>query len=226
MIGLLLSLGGLLVGLLALILGYLYHVHSNKPRATEIASELRQSLEAGSAGSRLRTNNHVVNTIDVKVTDNSDWLDEREDANQQWGYVLLHGVFVGSAEVIQQLEIPDLAPSVEEIRRHPYYGESVEFENSDCGTNGFEVQASGNTLILNVDFYADSVRKGAVCIIMTSIILSRILDDVITGRVDHPDEIIPFQEFMSEEIDRGDIEYPVIPVEDLSKTNFNFPPGE
>lgn len=225
MFGILLSLGGLMVGILSLIFGYFLHIHSNKPSPTEIASELRQSLEARSDGFRVRTNNHVINIVDVKVTDNSDWLDQREDADRQWGYVLLNGIFVGSAEVIQQLVIPETGPLTEEIRQHPYYGEPVEFKDSDCGTNGFEVQVSGNTLILNVDFYADSVRKGAVCIIMTSIVLSQILDDIFTEQSDYPENITPFQEFMSKKIDRENIEYPVIQMEDLSKTDFNFPPS-
>lgn len=221
--GLLLTTLSVFIGLLGLIASYLYYLHSNKPTASELATELRESYKTGSNETFSRTDHHVKNVVDAKVANITTWLDNRDDANEQWGYVILNGVFVGTAEIISHFEIPGSPPSIEDIRRHPYYGESIGFTDSNSGTNGFQVDISNRTLILNIELYADSARKGAAAVITTSIILSKIIDDVLYGRIDDPDSIPPFDEFMEEGLGRDDIEYPVVKMENLPETNFSLP---
>lgn len=222
-IGTFLSIAGVIVGLISLVAGYFYHVHSNKPRATEIASELRQSLKSGNKDSVVRTDVHIVNIVDIKVTNNSSWIEEIENPNENWGYILLKGLFAGSAEIVYYFEYPESPPDLEKIRDHPYYGETITFKSSDSGTVGYTVDISDKTIVLNVNFYADSVRKGAAAIIMTSIILSEVIDDVLTGRINRMEEIPSFSDYMDRETHRDSLEYPVIPLNKLHKTNFSGP---
>lgn len=217
------SMLGILIGVFSLISGYFYYIHSTKPTATEIATELRQSLNTQTNDYLLRTNHHVSNVVDIKVTNNGDWLDRRDDANEQWGHVILKGIFVGSVEIIKHFDIPQSLPSAEEFRQHPYYGQTMTFEGTYAGTGGFEVSTSHGTLTLNIDIYADSTRKGAASAITTTIIVSQIIDDILSGRLKEPEKIPTFDEFMSEGLSREDIDYPIIDMANLKETDFSFP---
>ncbi|GGL67267.1 hypothetical protein GCM10009039_26630 [Halocalculus aciditolerans] len=57
---------------------------------------------------------------------------------------------------------------------------------------------------------------------MTMIVVSQIIDDILSGKIEDQDEIPSFEEFMSR-TSREDVEHPVIPMEELAKTNFEFP---
>ncbi|MFB6187808.1 MAG: hypothetical protein ABEI86_13205 [Halobacteriaceae archaeon] len=217
-----LSVLGLGVSLLGVVLGYMYYRHGNKPTASEIASELRDSLFSHTNDRVLRTNRHSVNVVDVKVTDNSDWITAYENADQQLGYALMQGLFIGKAEVIAQFEIPDTPPRAEDFESHPYYGKEVHFSDSDSGTGGYDVTVSDQTLIVNVNLFADSTRRGAVAVLMTMIVVSQIINDILSGKIEDQDEIPSFEEFMSR-TSREDVEHPVIPMEELAKTDFEFP---
>ncbi|WP_188979701.1 hypothetical protein [Halocalculus aciditolerans] len=81
---------------------------------------------------------------------------------------------------------------------------------------------SDQTLIVNVNLFADSTRRGAVAVLMTMIVVSQIIDDILSGKIEDQDEIPSFEEFMSR-TSREDVEHPVIPMEELAKTNFEFP---
>jgi hypothetical protein len=217
-----LSVLGLSVSILSVILGYVYYRHENKPTASEIASELRDSLFSYMNDRVLRTNRHSVNVVDVKVTGNSDWVTAYENTDQQLGYALVKGLFLGKAEVVAQFEIPDTPPRIEVIESHPYYGKEVHFSDADSGTGGYDVTVSGQTLIVNVNVFADSTRKGAVAVLMTMLVVAQIIDDILSGKSEDQDEIPPFEEFMSR-TSREDVEHPVTSMEDLANTDFEFP---
>jgi len=217
-----LSVLGLGVSILSVVLGYVYYRHGNKPTATEIASELRDSLYSYTNDRLLRRNHHSVNVVDVKVTDNSGWISAYENADQQMGYALLKGLFLGKAEVIAQFEIPNTPPRIEDIESHPYYGKEVHFSDSASGTGGYDVTVSGQTLIVNVNLFADSTRKGAVAVLMTMLVVAQIIDDILSGKSEDQDEIPLFEEFISR-TSRDDVEHPVTSVEGLANTDFEFP---
>lgn len=219
----LLSLIGAGVGVLGVFAGYLYHIHSRKPDAAAIATELRQSLGVNSDNQSLRMNHHVVKIADAKVTSNGEWLNDREDAAKQRRHVLLRGIFVGGAEVNEYFEIPGSPPPIEKIRTHPYYGKAVEFEDAHAGTDGFHINTSEKTLSLQVNFYADTARKGAASIITARIIAGQIIDDVLSGRIDKKKDIPPFDEFMSKGLDREDIESSITTWDELHQTDFVLP---
>lgn len=206
-----LGLLGVLIGILGVVLSYFFYLHSTKPTATEIASELRESLYTTDS-KFIGTKHHALNVTTVNVSSSTSWIEERNDTNQQYGYVLLKGLFIGEAEIIQRIETPDSIPDIDKIRTHPYYGESIEYGNSNTGTVDFQITQSGQTLILSVDFYAESIREGAAIIIRTLQIMSDIIDDIIKKESDGFEEIPPFEEYMSDGEFREDIGDPIVPL--------------
>lgn len=189
----------LVVSVVSVVLAYIWHIDSNRPSSDEVSDALHRRFVVGS-DQLLQGDHHVVNVVKATATDTDSWLEMYDNPEQERVYAWLSGLFVGSAELVLYFEHPKEPPSIEQIESHPNYGEGIMFSGSDASIGSYEVTISGRSMILKVDFYTDSVERGAALVVGATILVSELLDDILSGQLDDdPDGIQSVDEVFSGE---------------------------
>lgn len=88
-------------------------------------------------------------------------------------------------------------------------------------TNGFEVEISDDIFILKVDLWTDSIRNGALAMLTTMSILMKIIDDYHAGKIDEPESIPTFSDFIDCGMNLDEIDDIAVPIDELSVEDFS-----
>jgi len=208
---------GVFLTMVGIIVSWIIHIRGNRPTATEVTRALQQRYSGDKK--YVRGDAHVVAVIKSTVSNSDEWLNHYDYTEIIKGTAWLTGTFVGSAELLFKFHIPDKSPPIEKIKSHPYYGEQVEFADERAGTGPFEVRATEETLIINCGVYCQTATKGAAAVTGTLIVVSQIVDDIFTGKLESESEEIPPLSDMFRDDRLSDGEEPVKTFSELKESN-------
>ena len=208
------TLVGVCLTIVGILLGYIYHVNSNRPTAAEVSSAVQRRLPPEQD---YGTNLHVVRVPKSGVSENDDWLDQYDDGEEHRIRTYLEGVFVGKAEVILYFKKPPISPPQDKLEEHPYYGEELTFEDSWAGTGPLNIKATDESLILTFGVYADTAEKASAAVAGMVILVSEMVDHLIEEQIlEKPDSIPSIDEvFSGNRLLEG--EEPVIPTAEVPR---------
>lgn len=206
-----LSVLGVLFTVTGIFVSILFYIDQNRPTATEVTQALKQRYSGENRN--VRGGFHAVTVVKSTVTKSDDWLNEYDNADTKRGTAWITGTFVGSAEIILKFHTPNEPPTIAQIKSHPYYGKEVKFNDERAGAGPFRIEATKESLIVNCGMYCQTSSKGAAAVTGVLIIISRIVDDILTGKIESED-IKSFSEFLDEER-LLDVAEPVTTIDDV-----------